>query len=99
MPRIRDFRGLNARSFDDAANYAMGLKEQSCSPKSATTEKVRGMDIIQVTTRQVRERWRANCCVCWLPPFQGEARSAKTPEQAGSGVSRFPPSRHEKKRA
>jgi large subunit ribosomal protein L5 len=48
MPRIRDFRGLNAKSFDGRGNYAMGLKEQIVFPESSydKIEKVRGMDII-----------------------------------------------------
>jgi large subunit ribosomal protein L5 len=52
MPRIRDFRGLNARSFDGRGNYAMGIKEQIIFPEISydKIEKVRGMDIIVTTT-------------------------------------------------
>jgi len=52
MPRIRDFRGLNPRSFDGHGNYAMGLKEQIIFPEISydRIDKVRGMDIILTTT-------------------------------------------------
>src|SRR5688500_7081895 len=48
MPRIRDFRGLNPRSFDGRGNYAMGFKEQIVFPEISydKIEKVRGLDII-----------------------------------------------------
>ena len=53
MPRIRDFRGLNPKSFDGRGNYAMGLKEQIIFPEISydQIEKVRGMDVI-VTDRK-----------------------------------------------
>jgi large subunit ribosomal protein L5 len=52
LPRIRDFRGLNAKSFDGRGNYAFGLKEQIIFPEIDydKVDKVRGMDIIIVTT-------------------------------------------------
>ena len=52
MPRIRDFRGLNPKSFDGRGNYAMGLKEQIVFPEISydKIEKVRGLDIIVTTT-------------------------------------------------
>ena len=52
MPRIRDFRGLNPKSFDGRGNYAMGVKEQIVFPEISydRIEKVRGMDIIVATT-------------------------------------------------
>jgi len=52
MPRIRDFRGLNPKSFDGRGNYAMGLKEQIIFPEISydTIEQVRGMDVIVTTT-------------------------------------------------
>ena len=52
LPRVRDFRGLNPRSFDGRGNYAMGLKEQIVFPEINydRIEKVRGMDIIVTTT-------------------------------------------------
>jgi large subunit ribosomal protein L5 len=52
LPRVRDFRGLNAKSFDGRGNYAMGLKEQIVFPEINydQIDKVRGMDIIVTTT-------------------------------------------------
>jgi len=52
LPRVRDFRGLNAKSFDGRGNYAMGLKEQIVFPEINydRIEKVRGMDVIVTTT-------------------------------------------------
>jgi large subunit ribosomal protein L5 len=52
LPRIRDFRGLNRRSFDGRGNYSLGLREQLVFPEIDfdKVEKARGMDIIIVTT-------------------------------------------------
>ena len=60
MPRIRDFRGLNPKSFDGRGNYAMGLKEQIIFPEISydQIEKVRGMDIIITTTAKTDEEAR-----------------------------------------
>jgi large subunit ribosomal protein L5 len=60
MPRIRDFRGLNPKSFDGRGNYAMGLKEQIIFPEISydQIEKVRGMDIIVTTTAQTDDEAR-----------------------------------------
>ena len=60
MPRIRDFRGLNPKSFDGRGNYAMGLKEQIVFPEISydKIEKVRGMDIIVTTTGRPRGDYR-----------------------------------------
>ena len=60
MPRIRDFRGLNPKSFDGNGNYAMGIKEQIIFPEISydKIEKVRGMDIIITTTAKTDEEAR-----------------------------------------
>ena len=60
MPRIRDFRGLNPKSFDGRGNYAMGLKEQIIFPEISydKIEKVRGMDIIVTTTAKTDDEAR-----------------------------------------
>ena len=52
LPRVRDFRGINPNSFDGRGNYAMGIKEQLIFPEIEydKIDKVRGMDIIFVTT-------------------------------------------------
>ena len=60
MPRIRDFRGLNPKSFDGRGNYAMGLKEQIIFPEITydQIDKVRGMDIIVTTTARTDDEAR-----------------------------------------
>ncbi|HEX9805303.1 MAG TPA: 50S ribosomal protein L5 [Alteraurantiacibacter sp.] len=60
MPRVRDFRGVNPKSFDGHGNYAMGLKEQIVFPEISydKIEKVRGMDIIVTTTAKTDEEAR-----------------------------------------
>jgi large subunit ribosomal protein L5 len=61
LPRVRDFRGLNARSFDGAGNYNMGLKEQIVFPEIDydKIDKVRGMNITICTTAKTDEEARA----------------------------------------
>ncbi len=60
IPRIRDFRGLSANSFDGRGNYAMGVKEQLIFPEIDydKIDKIRGMDIIIVTTAKTDEEAR-----------------------------------------
>lgn len=57
LPRVRDFRGVSAKSFDGRGNYAMGLKEQLIFPEIDydKVDKLRGMDIIIVTTAKSDE--------------------------------------------
>ncbi len=60
MPRIRDFRGLNPKSFDGRGNYAMGLKEQLIFPEISydRIEKVRGLDVIIATSANTDDEAR-----------------------------------------
>ena len=60
LPRVRDFRGINGNSFDGRGNYAMGIKEQLIFPEIDydKIDKVRGMDIIMVTTANTDEEAR-----------------------------------------
>ena len=60
LPRVRDFRGISANSFDGRGNYAFGLKEQLIFPEIAydQIDKVRGMDIIICTTANTDEEAR-----------------------------------------
>lgn len=60
LPRVRDFRGVNPNSFDGRGNYALGLKEQIIFPEIQydQVDKVRGMDVIIVTTAQSDEEAR-----------------------------------------
>ncbi|MCD8067322.1 MAG: 50S ribosomal protein L5 [Lachnospiraceae bacterium] len=60
LPRVRDFRGVNPNSFDGRGNYALGIKEQLIFPEIEydKVDKVRGMDIIIVTTAKTDEEAR-----------------------------------------
>ena len=60
LPRVRDFRGVNPNSFDGRGNYALGIKEQIIFPEIEydKVDKVRGMDIIFVTTAHTDEEAR-----------------------------------------
>jgi large subunit ribosomal protein L5 len=57
LPRVRDFRGVSADSFDGRGNYALGVKEQLIFPEIEydKIDKVRGMDINFITTAQTDE--------------------------------------------
>lgn len=60
LPRVRDFRGINPNSFDGRGNYSMGIKEQLIFPEIDydKIDKIRGMDIIFVTTANTDEEAR-----------------------------------------
>ena len=60
LPRVRDFRGLNPKSFDGRGNYALGIKEQLIFPEIEydKIDKIRGMDIVICTTAQTDEEAR-----------------------------------------
>ena len=60
LPRVRDFRGVSANSFDGRGNYALGIKEQIIFPEIEydKVDKVRGMDVIVVTTAKTDEEAR-----------------------------------------
>ena len=83
MPRIRDFRGLNPKSFDGRGNYAMGLKEQIIFPEISydQIEKVRGMDIIVTTTAKTDEEARELLRLFGFP-FPAEAKADEEKEAA-----------------
>ncbi len=61
LPRVRDFRGVNGKSFDGNGNYALGLKEQLVFPEINydRVDRVRGMDIVFVTTAKSDEEAKA----------------------------------------
>ncbi len=69
LPRIRDFRGLNPRSFDGAGNYSFGLTEQLVFPEIDydDIDMTRGMDISIVTTAETDEQGRALLLALGLP--------------------------------
>ena len=60
LPRVRDFRGVNPNAFDGRGNYALGIKEQLIFPEIEydKVDKVRGMDVIFVTTAKTDEEAR-----------------------------------------
>lgn len=60
LPRVRDFRGISANSFDGRGNYSVGIKEQLIFPEIDydKIDKIRGMDIIMVTTAKTDEEAR-----------------------------------------
>ena len=61
LPRVRDFRGISGKSFDGRGNYAMGLKEQLIFPEINydKVDKIRGMDIVFVTTAETDAECKA----------------------------------------
>ncbi len=69
IPRIRDFRGVSSKSFDGRGNYALGLKEQLVFPEIDydKVEKLRGMDIIIVTTANTDEEARELLSLMGMP--------------------------------
>lgn len=79
LPRVRDFRGINPKSFDGRGNYAMGLKEQLVFPEINydKIEKIRGMDIIFTTSARTDDEARA-LLKAFNMPFWGQ-----TPDQTG----------------
>lgn len=69
LPRVRDFRGINADSFDGRGNFSMGLKEQLIFPEIEydKVDKVRGMNITFVTTAQTDEEAKELLALLGMP--------------------------------
>ena len=69
MPRVRDFRGVNPNAFDGRGNYALGIKEQLIFPEIEydKVDKVRGMDVIFVTTAKTDEEARELLTLFGMP--------------------------------
>ena len=69
LPRVRDFRGVNPKSFDGRGNYSIGMKEHLIFPEIEydKVEKVRGMDIIIVTTAKTDEEARELLTLLGMP--------------------------------
>lgn len=78
MPRIRDFRGLNPKSFDGRGNYAFGIKEQIIFPEINydRIDKVRGMDVIVTTTAKTDDEARELLRLFGFPFPQEEQQQA-----------------------
>jgi large subunit ribosomal protein L5 len=69
LPRVKDFRGLNGKSFDGRGNFAMGLKEQLVFPEISydEIEDIRGMDIIVCTTAKTNDEAKSLLTQCGFP--------------------------------
>ena len=69
LPRVRDFRGINPNSFDGRGNYSLGIKEQLIFPEIEydQIDKIRGMDVIFVTTAKTNEEAKALLEMLGLP--------------------------------
>ena len=69
LPRVRDFRGINPNGFDGRGNYAVGIKEQLIFPEIEydKVDKVRGMDVIMVTTAHTDEEARELLTLFGMP--------------------------------
>ncbi len=69
LPRVRDFRGINPNSFDGRGNYAMGVREQLIFPEIDydKIDKIRGMDIVIVTTAETDEEARELLTLFGMP--------------------------------
>ena len=69
LPRMRDFRGVSANSFDGRGNYALGIKEQLIFPEISydQVEKIRGYDICFVTTAKTDEEARELLAAMGMP--------------------------------
>ncbi len=72
LPRVRDFRGISATSFDGRGNYAMGVKDQLIFPEINydDVDKIRGMDIVFVTTAKTDEEAKELLTLMGMPFMQ-----------------------------
>jgi large subunit ribosomal protein L5 len=79
LPRVRDFRGLNPKSFDGRGNYATGLKEQLIFPEISydKVDNIRGMDVIIATSAKTDEEARELLRLFGFPFPQDEAAEQK----------------------
>lgn len=80
LPRVRDFRGISKKSFDGRGNYTLGVKEQLIFPEIDydKVSKVRGMDIVIVTTANTDEESRELLTQFGMPFKNNRNREAKT---------------------
>ena len=69
LPRVRDFRGVSAKSFDGRGNYSIGIKEQLIFPEIEydKVDKLRGMDITFVTTAKTNEEGKELLSLLGMP--------------------------------
>jgi large subunit ribosomal protein L5 len=98
LPRVRDFRGLNGKSFDGRGNYAMGIKEQIVFPEIDydQVDEVRGMDIIVVTSARTDDEARellANFQFPFVKAYGSERWLRKAPLRRTTAASVWSPAR------
>lgn len=69
LPRVRDFRGVSPRAFDGRGNYTLGLREQLIFPEIDydKVDKVRGLEVVVVTTAKTDEEARSLLTLCGMP--------------------------------
>ena len=81
LPRIRDFRGLNTRSFDGRGNYSIGIREQIIFPEIDYDDisSIRGLDVAVTTTASTDEQGLALLRGLWFP-FAGQPRDGQEEE-------------------
>ena len=79
LPRVRDFKGINAKGFDGRGNYTMGIKEQIIFPEMEIDKvtRIQGMDITFVTTAQTDEEALALLTALGMPFKKAEVKEAK----------------------
>ena len=82
LPRVRDFRGVNPNAFDGRGNYALGIKEQIIFPEIEydKVDKVRGMDIIFVTTAKTDEEARELLAQFNMPKTSMKIKQQRAPK-------------------
>ena len=83
LPRVRDFRGVSAKAFDGRGNYSLGIREQLLFPEIEydKVEKIRGMEIVFVTTAKTDEECRELLSLLGMPfeqAYGGERKNGKT---------------------
>ena len=85
VPRVRDFRGLNPKSFDGRGNYAMGVREQIIFPEIDydTIDQTRGLDVVITTSATTDEHARALLDAFGMP-FKKAEKPQEQPEQAAA---------------
>jgi large subunit ribosomal protein L5 len=100
IPRIRDFRGLNPRSFDGRGNYTLGVREQIIFPEIDydAIDQVRGLDVTIVTTAASDEEAFA-LLEAFGMPFSREGRPGASQEAAEAAAAAEEEKRHEEARA
>ncbi len=100
IPRIRDFRGLNPRSFDGRGNYTLGVREQIIFPEIDydAIDQVRGLDVTIVTSAPTDEEAFA-LLLAFGMPFSKEGRPGASQEAAEAAAAAEEEKRHEEARA